>query len=286
MTDSDSTRAEPDALGVDVGPGFDVGRGVVGAECQGLNVVLSRYWSGQVTRADQRRLFAHLRECAACKARYVADAEVAAAIARDGRVGRLEAQRRARHRWLQALGRNVPSRTRGLWVRTLLVPALLIVVLARPPAVEAIPRVRSDHGGYQIGERSLPGELKPQRLHRGDVIVAPDDAQVVLFDKDVELRVLGPGSLLVELPHEHRYRLGFGRFEVRGPHVLTTPFAVAEVIRGAATIELDSQGASVRVGEGEVRVVTAEGERCLGVGERLELGQPVASAASRSNDGL
>jgi len=256
-----------------------------GADCDRHIGALTRYWTGEVELEEQRALHAHLRECGRCKERYVADSLVAAAIARDGRVGRLEAQRVARRRWLQSLGRNIPARVRGLWVRTLLVPALLIVVLARPPAVDAIARVRSERGAYQVGERSLASEHKPQRLHRGDVIVAGDDSEVVLFDRDAELRVRGPASLLSESPVAHRYRLGFGRFAVRGPHVLTTPWTVAEIVSGAATVELDERGVSIRVDEGVSRVATAEGERELVAGDSVTFGStPLPSATA--NDGL
>jgi hypothetical protein len=240
--------------------------------CESALAALPHHWTGELTLERQRALRAHLLECADCKAEYVRTSELTSAIARDGRLGRKEAELKARRRWLASLGRESGIGHHRMWMRTLLLPAILILLLARKQPTESFARVCAEQGAYMLGERTLASEHKPQRLLRGDRVVAAAGATVKLFDDAAELRAAGPASLVAVTPGERRYVLGPGTFEVRGAHVLTTPWAVIELDDGAARIAIGDDGGRIELLAGAGRVVRARGVDELAIGALYELG--------------
>lgn len=240
--------------------------------CERALALLPRLWNGEIELDEQRHLRAHVLECAPCKSEYVRSSSLTSAIARDGRVGRLEAVRVARRKWLKSLARAGAAPRPRLWVRTLVVPAILIAMLSRPTPPAILARVEAQSGEYSLGERRLAREHKPQRVARGDLVVANDGARVRLFDPQAELIVAGPGSLVVEAPAERRYLLGAGSFEVSGPHLLTTPWGLIELSTGQLALEIESSGARVELRTGSADLVRASGVCALPEGEPMELG--------------
>jgi len=241
-------------------------------DCDGALRALPKLFSGELELAQQRSLRAHLNTCATCKAEYVTQSHTAGAIARDGRVGRAQAERVARRRRLAALalaGHEVRPR---IWLRTLVLPALLIVMLARQQPQEVAAHVEAQLGSYRLGERTLAAEHKPQRLVRGDHLLTDESGLLRLFDTQSELRLAGAGSLVVQSPAEHRYLLGFGQFEARGAHVFTTRWGVLELGEGELELELGASGGRVLLRSGAAEFVRASGACLLEPGEPLELG--------------
>jgi len=240
--------------------------------CADALEALPRLFSGELELAQLRSLRAHLNTCATCKAEYVSQSHTAGAIARDGRVGRAEAERVARRRKLAALalaGHEVRPR---IWLRTLVLPALLIVMLARQQPQEVAAHVEAQLGSYRLGERTLAAQHKAQRLVRGDHLLTDESGLLRLFDTHSELRLAGAGSLVVQSPAEHRYLLGFGQFEARGAHVFTTRWGVLELDEGALELELDASGGRVMLRSGVAELVRASGACLLEPGESVELG--------------
>jgi hypothetical protein len=244
----------------------------IASPCERARASLPPLWAGELSREGQRELRAHVLACAPCKAEYLRSSELTGAIARDGRLGRAEAQRKARRKWLASLGRSAGGGANRMWVRTLLVPAILIAMLARKQPTESFARVCAEQGAYTLGERTLASEHKPQRLLRGDRVVAAEGATLKLYDDHAQLRVAGPASLVAVTPGERRYVLGPGVFEVRGPHTLTTPWGVIELDAAQARVEVAAEGARVELLAGAGRVVRARGVEELAVASVLELG--------------
>jgi hypothetical protein len=241
-------------------------------DCAGALSALPKLFSGELERAQQRSLRAHLNACATCKAEYVSQSHTAGAIARDGRVGRAEAERVARRRRLAALARAGHEPRPRIWVRTLVVPAFLIVLLARQQPQEVAARVEAQLGSYRLGERTLAAEHKPQRVQRGDQLHTDESGLLRVFDGDAELRLAGAGSLVVESPAQRRYLLGVGQFEARGAHVFTTRWGVFELGAGELELELGASGGRVLLRSGAAEFVRASGACLLEPGEPLELG--------------
>ncbi len=248
--------------------------------CESARSALPHHWTGELTLERQRALRAHLLACAGCKAEYVRTSELTSAIARDGRIGRKEAERKARRRWLASLGRESGVGHHRMWMRTLLLPAILILMLARKQPTESFARVCAEQGAYMLGERTLASEHKPQRLLRGDRVVAAEGATVKLFDDAAELRAAGPASVVAVTPGERRYVLGPGAFEVRGAHVLTTPWAVIELDDGAARIAIAAEGGRIELLAGAGRVVRARGVDELAIGAPYALGAGLGTPPS------
>lgn len=241
-------------------------------DCAQALAELPGLWSGALEIAELRQLRAHLETCSACKAEYVAQSQTASAVARDGRVGRAEAARLARRRQLVALARAGRDPKPRLWVRTLVLPAFLIVMLARQTPRESHALIEAQRGEYRLGERSLVAGHRPQRLLRGDQVLTEDTTRVRLFDDSGELTLSGAASLVVESPAERRYLLGPGQFEARGAHVFTTPWGVLELATGELSLELDAAGGQVELRAGSADLVRSSGVCALPLGESIELG--------------
>lgn len=241
-------------------------------DCSQALAALPGLWSGALELADQRRLRAHLNGCAECRAQYVRESQTASAIARDGRVGRAEALRLARRRQLASLARAGRDPKPRLWVRTLVLPAFLIVLLARQTPRESFAQVEAQLGQYRLGERALLSGHRPQRLLRGDQVLTEETARVRLFDESGELTLSGAGGLVVESPAQRRYLLGAGKFEARGAHSFTTPWGVLELASGVLELDMGASGGRVELREGAAELTRAQGVCLLVPGEPVTLG--------------
>ncbi len=241
-------------------------------DCPRALAALPGLWSGALELGDLRRLRAHLKSCDECRAQYVRESHTASAVARDGRVGRAQAERAARRRKLAALafaGRDFKPR---LWIKTMVLPGFLIVMLARQTPRESFAQVEAQSGAYRLGQRTLGAEHRPQRVLRGDQVLAREHARVRLFDESSELTLAGPASLVVEAPEQRRYLLGAGQFEARGAHVFTLPWGVLELEHGSLAVELDAGGARIELREGAAELTRAHGVCLLVPGEPVVLG--------------
>lgn len=240
--------------------------------CAQALAALPQLFTGELELDDQRSLRAHLNSCADCKAEYTSQSHTAGAIARDGRIGRAQAERSARRRKLAALAFAGSDFKPRLWVKTMVLPAFLIVMLARQSPRESFAQVQAEVGAYRLGERTLGAEHRPQRLLRGDQLLADEHARVRVFDDGAELTLSGAGGLVVESPSERRYLLGAGRFEARGAHAFTTAFGVLELVSGELSIELTAAGGRIELLEGTAELTNAQGTCLLVRGEPFALG--------------
>lgn len=229
---------------------------------------------------DGPRVRRHLAECAECTEAHREALLVAAHIGRERRLAREAAERAARTRERLRLARGARLRpTSGLMLRTLLVPAVLILLFSRQVPSEVSARASALTGTYSLGERRLDSRTAPQSLRRGDWIVTDGISSVELSRGQLGHVFVTPGSrVCVEDPKLSRVLFGAGSVEFAGPCTITTAQGVVELREGAAWLHSSEGGVRVELGLGRATLIDAHGARELAPGERGWLGVPPANA--------
>jgi hypothetical protein len=243
-------------------------------ECAELRTELARACEGALVPEAGSPLRAHLRACRACEAEYREALRVTAHIARERRLAREEQERARRRNERLRLARSPRSRrSYSLAIRTLVLPALLILLLTRTSSNEVEAHVKALKGEYSLGVRRIDASKLPQPLRRGDWIVTGDDSAASLTLGARNEVLLEPRTrVCVEDRGLERMLFDSGAVVLRGTRTLTTAHAVIELEKGELRAVGDGAGLDLELRSGSCVISDAHGERVLRAGERARVG--------------
>jgi hypothetical protein len=244
----------------------------IGTDCRQFEVWLASFVADGLAREDRLRMRRHVVDCATCASRYHESLTVAAHIGHERRVGREEAEKLRRRRQRLSDARGIVFAPRSFFVRTVVVPGLLIFLLARGSVSETQARVRTLQGTTFLGERELSPAVRPQLVRRGDWIVTPAGGSATIESEGgAGARIDSNSSVCVEDSKLQRLLLHGGRITVDAPCTVNSRFGAIEISEGSAILSLDAQSLLVEVLTGSALAVNAHGARRLAAGESARL---------------
>lgn len=240
----------------------------------------SREWlRGGGSKASARAWRQHLRGCEACRAAFVADVARLSELTRGShaeRVLRQKAQRRAQQRRLALAGafEGTWDRLRGARLRLLVLPALaifLVTMLSRPPGRVHAVHAQALGGSVWLSGTSLSVDGAPRALLRGEGCATGADGTARLGSPQAAVELQGSAQAWLESHAPERFRLGAGRFTLRGDLTATTRWGVIECRNALVRALVLPDAVELELLEGRARCTDRSGERELARGERLRL---------------
>lgn len=242
--------------------------------------------SGSLEAELDRDLRQHLDECLGCTEAYREALLFAARIGRERRLEREARECAARTRERLRLARGSSMGSRGMLLRTLLLPGFLIVLLSRGFPSEVGARAIALRGQYELGQRRLDSSDPPQSLRRGDWIVTPLDAAAELrADERRDVRVEPGSRVCIEDRELRRLLLDSGAIAVDGPCTVTTRHGALELLEGRAQLRAGPFGLEVRLEHGRGILADASAARALQTGDVATLGRPTVGGSAATGDG-
>jgi hypothetical protein len=252
---------------------------VESGDCSARDVRSGEWLRGSGSTASARAWRDHLRGCDTCREAFVADVARLSELTRGShaeRVRRQKAQRRAQQRRLALAGAfdGTWNRLRGARLRLLLLPALaifLVTMLSRPPGSAHAVHAQALGGSVWLSGTSLAVDGAPRALLRGEGCATGADGAARLGSPQAGVELQGAAQAWLESHAPARFRLGAGRFTLRGDLTATTRWGVIECSDALVRALVLPDAVEFELLEGRARCIDRSGERELGRGERMRL---------------